>query len=362
MPSGGSQQQQQSNQTQFTTNNVPAWVEQASQNQLGVANSINAAGYDPNRNQSVAPLSPLSNQAADITQNFVAGGGSQPAYNTALGATEGLLSFRPTSVTPGTVSSTGVAGNTDAINSAMSPYISNVIDASNAAGQSALKQALQNNESSAAASKAFGGSRNDILDASTIAQYGLGQSQLAANLYNQGYNTATGLLSSDAARDLQAQGMNQSTGLSGQIANQNASISGAGVVNAAAGQTGNLAGAAQTGLLAGTNALNQFGTQAQTTAQNVLNAGTTNADKSYATKQANLQALIQALQGSQYSTFGTGASSGARNTTTTNSPDWATAALGAGRLISSGGLGSGLSSLGSGISSVGSSLAGLLAL
>lgn len=333
---GTTQQQQQNNSSQATATIVPDWVTNQSMFNIGTAQNINAAGYDPNRSPTVAPLDPMSNTAAANTAGYVASGGPQAALDKAASITQGVAGYNPLMIEGRSVSAPGVAGNDAAITGAMNPYIKNVVDTTNAVGKNALTQALQDYASSADKAKAFGGSRADIVDSNAIAQYGIGAGKTAADLYSQGYDKATGLLTSDAARKLQADTTTGGWGMTADQANQAAVQAAAGIRGGAGAQLASIAGQSQNAFLTDQTALNQFGTQAQTQAQAQRDAATAGADKSYATAQANLQSLISALSSSQYSTYGYGTSQGTRTTETSSTPDWASLALGGATLARGG--------------------------
>jgi hypothetical protein len=222
----------------------------------------------------------------------------------AMGGAQAAMGYQPQQVgtsfgyTPQGVSSTNVGTSfgysprnvsarraAGGIGTYMNPYTQQVIDTSMADLE--RQRQMQQNQlgAQASAARAFGGSRQGIAEAETNRAFAQQGGQLAAQLRQQGFNTALGASQQDVANQmqaalanqaaggraaefgqstgLQAQGMNQQAamqaalanqaaagratefgqqlGFQGQTANQQAGLSGANLRMAGAGQLGNLA-------------------------------------------------------------------------------------------------------------------------
>jgi hypothetical protein len=110
----------------------------------------------------------------------------------------------------------------------MNPYTQNVIDTTLSDMDRARQMTINGNAAAATQSGAFGGSRLGVADAETNRNFINQAGQMAAQLRNQGFDTASGLLQNDQNRVLQ-----------GALANQNADLSVAGQ-NAGFGQQAGL--------------------------------------------------------------------------------------------------------------------------
>jgi hypothetical protein len=209
------------------------------------------------------------------------------------------------------------------INQYINPYTQNVIDTSMADLE--RQRMMQQNQlgAQASAAGAFGGSRQGIAEAETNRAFAQQGGQLAAQLRQQGFQTALGASQQDVANQLQAalanqgafarsqefgqatglqaQGMNQSAALQAAMANQSTGLQ-AGIANQGAGLNAanlRLSGAGQLGNLA-----NMGFNMGRTTVQDQAAQGLLG-------QQTN-QALIDAVRG-QYGGF-TGAPTAALNT------------------------------------------------
>ena len=179
----------------------------------------------------------------------------------AMGGAQAAMGYQPQNITAQTA-----AGG---IGTYMNPYTQQVIDASMADLE--RQRLMQQNQlgAQASAARAFGGSRQGIAEAETNRGFAQQGGQLAAQLRQQGFNTALGASQQDVANQMQA-----------AQANQQAGLSGANLRMAGAGQLGNLA---QQGFNMGQSIQQQQFQQGQ--AQQLIN-----------------QALIDAAR-SQYSGF-----------------------------------------------------------
>ena len=173
-----------SNSTQTPTN--PSWITQPLQSDVG---NIMALGNVP-ASSYVAPQTGLQLQAnqqgadtlSGTNPNYTAGA-ANIAANSSIGANQ--------------------------INQFLSPYLSNVLNSSNA--QFDQNSAMQNAnlEAQGAANGAFGGSRFGVAQGVLGGQQSLARGQLDSNILNTGYNTATQTALANAGLGLtagQAQG------------------------------------------------------------------------------------------------------------------------------------------------------------
>ena len=162
----------------------------------------------------------------------------------AMGGAQAAMGYQPQNITAQTA-----AGG---IGTYMNPYTQQVIDASMADLE--RQRLMQQNQlgAQASAARAFGGSRQGIAEAETNRGFAQQGGQLAAQLRQQGFNTALGASQQDVANQMQAALANQAAGgratefgqqlgFQGQTANQQAGLSGANLRMAGAGQLGNLA-------------------------------------------------------------------------------------------------------------------------
>ena len=140
----------------------------------------------------------------------------------AMGGAQAAMGYQPQNITAQTA-----AGG---IGTYMNPYTQQVIDTSMADLE--RQRQMQQNQlgAQASAARAFGGSRQGIAEAETNRAFAQQGGQLAAQLRQQGFNTALGASQQDVANQMQA-----------AQANQQAGLSGANLRMAGAGQLGNLA-------------------------------------------------------------------------------------------------------------------------
>lgn len=146
---------------------------------------------------------------------------SSNAYTQALQGTSAAGAYQPQNVQAGTA-----AGG---INTYMNPYTQQVIDTSMADLE--RQRQMQQNQlgAQASAAGAFGGSRQGIAEAETNRAFAQQGGQLAAQLRQQGFNTALGASQQDVANRMQA-----------AISNQGAGLQAANLGLSAANQLGNL--------------------------------------------------------------------------------------------------------------------------
>jgi hypothetical protein len=169
----------QSNQTSTLSQTqmpvTPSWVTQPLQ---GLTSQITALGAVP-ASSYVAPQSALQQQANSAASSTLTG--TNPNYAAAANAISGNAAL-----TPG------------AISSYLNPYLSNVLQTTNAALSQTAGQQNANLEAQGAANGAFGGSRFGVAQGILGGQHQLAQAQADANILNTGYNSAVSAALSNA--------------------------------------------------------------------------------------------------------------------------------------------------------------------
>ena len=270
----GTQQQQ----TQQTTQ-LPPWINDAAQQNYGVAQAIAARPLQQYQGQMTPDVSDQLQQSWNTAAT--AGNAGLPQYNAATAGFVGALGQTPMSVTnPGNASAVtaGQVGNTD-LSKYMDPYTQSVINSSLPIMQQQLGQSLAANAGTAAQTGAFGGSRFGVQQGTAQAQGALGMANMAAGLnaanFTQAQAAATGDINrqltadttnqasqqTDLARALQAQGMNQ-TAQQNKINSDIAASSGLNTTGQGVAQQANNAFTMQ----------NTAGTQEMSNAQDQINA------------------------------------------------------------------------------------------
>jgi len=161
----------------------------ANQVQSFLANQLNVASQPyQGTTQPIAGFSPLQQQAFGLGQSNV--GAYQPYL---AGAQSALAS----GTTPAYAS----------VDQYMSPYINDVVNATQ--NQFALQNAqqLQQVRGNAAAQGALGGDREGVAEALAAQAQNMAQAPVIAGLYNTGYQNALNTAGADASRQLQAAGL-----------------------------------------------------------------------------------------------------------------------------------------------------------
>lgn len=237
--------------TQTITNKteLPAWLEAVTKENIALAQKIADRPYEAYGGQLVAGFSPEQKQAF---QYGLSGIGQQASnYQAAQEAAAGVAGYKPESVS----AQNFLQGD---ISAYMNPYIQNVEDRAIANAQRSAQMNINQLGASAARSGGFG-SRLGVSEGVAAAEAARGVGDLSAQLRAQGFQQAQGIMSQDQARALQAAMANQAAGLQGGQLNLQA-----------AGQMGNLAGAAQQSRLADLGVLSGIGEQQQGMQQRLL--------------------------------------------------------------------------------------------
>jgi hypothetical protein len=237
---------------------------------------------------------------------------------------------QPQQVTPGQLSSTNLQPY-------MNPYTQSVINKTLPIMQQNLALQQNQNQNQAAASNAYGGSRQAIQQGVTQAQGAMGMGQMAAQLNQANFGQAQG-----------AAGQDINTNLQGQLANQAVQQNQAGLNLQGAQGLANLGQQAQLSQARNFAEQTTAGAQQQQQAQNQINANMANFQQAWSYPGNQLGVLQSALGMTPYGQ----ATQGQSTTQTQASPDYAMAALGGlqslggmfggGGLFGAGGLGTSL--------------------
>lgn len=208
----------QGSQTVTQQTKLPQWYTKYAKQIMNQSNNAAQNLAQPYMGNTVADLNDWQKRLIRQTQGNV--GSTNQSYGRAMNATQDVMNYNPDMVRarqqkynyrPDQVK----AGSfLDAnIDKYMNPYIRNVENQamSRLDDQRLLTQSA--NADAAAAAGAFGGSRQGIREALTDAETSRSMGELSANLRNQGYNTASGLIMQDLGRGMQADMANQQANL-----------------------------------------------------------------------------------------------------------------------------------------------------
>lgn len=223
---------------------------QAAANQLGVRE---IAGFTPD-------------QLAAMQMTREAVGTGSGAVNQAVGTAGQVAGYNPQQVQ-------GQSFLNANIGAYMNPYLQNV--AGNVLSDLDRQRLMQQNQNAASAfqAKAFGGSRQGVLEAETNRAAQENAARALTDLYSGGFNAAAGLAGQDLAMAQQA-----------ALANQQAGLAGAGLNLQAAGQLGQLGQTQQGMAQADIAALGNVGSM-----QQQLDQATTDAERNLILEKFQLQ-------------------------------------------------------------------------
>lgn len=271
---GGDSQPAQT--TQVNKVELPAWVNEASQQNWQLAKDVAGRPLEQFQGQEVADPSAMTTQGYDMLRGML--GKTDPTYAEA----ESL--YRK-------------AGGPLDINAFLNPYTNEVEQRAIGNANTALAQQLRGASDAATKSKAWGGSRAAIEQAVTRGEGIRNIGDLSAQLRSQGFNTAANLAQ-------------------GQQASERASA--AGLVGAAAGR--------QAAGLTDVNALLTSGGQEQTQRQRLIDAAKAKFTeaRNYPIEQLNLRLAALGM-----SPYGKTETINKTATSEDKGPDWATIGLGA---------------------------------
>jgi hypothetical protein len=323
---------------------LPAWVDQASQENYQLAKGVSGRPLQQYEGQRVADPSTMTQQGYGLIQGNV--GAADPLINKAAGAydTAGSMYGKAAGVLDASSPLygqaadiyRGTAGNLD-IQPYLNPYTQEVENRAVGNANTALTQQLASNASQAQKAGAFGGSRFGVQQGVTQGEGIRNIGDLTAALRKAGIDFATTTALQDrSGKQAAASGLLSTAAGMGQQAagygNAGAGIgnTGAGYLNTAASRLG----ANQQDI---TN-LMMGGQQDTAQRQKVIDAalGKFQEQWQYPTEQLNMRLAALGMSPYGKTTTGTG------QQTTDTSPDWATLGLGAlktgGSLLGSGGL------------------------
>lgn len=300
----------------------PKWYTDAAKDLIKYGNNAGKWLSKPYQGNTVAKLNKNQRQLIKQLKNNV--GSTNQAYNTAMNSTRGVMNYNPTTVTARQQAYDYQPERVDAgsflnanIDKYMNPYISTVENQalSRLNDQRLLTQSA--NADAAAASGAFGGSRQGIREALTDVETSRSAGELSANLRRQGYDTASNLIMQDLGRGMQADLANQQAGmanaqfganvglqniandLNAQQFNSNVGLQGAQLNLAAADQYGNQATDQQNAYMQGLQGAMTGANMQQQYRQDLLNQQMNqyNAMRNYPIEIMNTR--IAALSGTQ---------------------------------------------------------------
>lgn len=202
------------------------------------ANDVANTPFQPFTGQRVAGLNDTQKQAMGLLTGVANNNTGVSTLDSAKAATSGLLGFTPQNVSAPTVKA-GLLKDAD-LSSYMNPFTQNVLDASLADLTHARDvQRVQDNQTATAA-KAFGGSRQGVADALTNNDFLRNVASTSANLRSAGYDRAVSAASSDLDRTYGADTFNAGNAFDASKTNAANDMSGAGFRLGAAAQLGNL--------------------------------------------------------------------------------------------------------------------------
>jgi hypothetical protein len=300
-----------------STNEIPQWVQNAGQQNYGLAQQVASQPLQQYQGQMVADVAPQSQQAWNLAAN--SGNVGQDAQNASQAGYLNNLSQTPQQVNPAQIANTNLSPY-------MNPFTSSVINATLPIMQQNLGLSQNQQQNAAASAGAFGGSRQAIQQGVTQAQGALGMAQMAGQLNQANFGQAQAAATGDISRNLQAQQLNQAAGLSQE-----------GLVNQAASGLGTLGTQQMQNNIANYGMLTSAGGFEQQQAQNDVNAQMAKFQQAFQYPQQQLGIMESSLGMTPYDTATSGTS--ASQTTQTQSNPMA-AALGGmqtlGGLFSSG--------------------------
>jgi hypothetical protein len=294
MGSGGSSQQQSSQQN-ISQTQLPPWVNQAAQQNYALAQNVASRPLTQYAGQQVADTGPQMQQGWNLAATSGAQGADQ--FNAAQAAMLTAAGTPATQVTPQSLAGTNLQPY-------MNPYTQSVINATLPIMQQQLGQQQSGIQGQAAAANAYGGSRQGI-------QQGVAQSQGALNMANM----AAGLNQANFTQAQQAATGDISRNLAAQQSNQGANQQNINSLIAAGQGLGTLGQDAQTNQRQQFLELSTAGGQEQQQAQNQIQANMNQFNQAQMYPGQQLGVLQSALGMTPYGSTTMGASSGQQTTT-----------------------------------------------
>ena len=296
-----------------SVNQIPQWVQNAGQQNYGLAQQVASQPLQQYQGQMVADTAPQTQQAWNLAAN--SGNVGQDAQSAAQAGYLNTLGQTPQNVQAGQLSNTNLQPY-------MNPYTQNVINATLPIMQQNLGLQQNQQQNAANSANAFGGSRQGIQQGVTQAQGAQNMAQMAQQLNQANFTQAQGAAQNDIANTLKAQQGNQSAALQqGALANQ-----------ASAG-LGTLGNQQMQNNIANYGMLTSAGGFEQQQAQNDINAQLAKFNQAFQYPQQQLGMMESSLGMTPYDS-GTSGTSQSTTTQTQSNP----AAMALGGLQTLGGL------------------------
>jgi hypothetical protein len=295
---GGSTTTEQQGSSQ-STNQIPQWVQNAGQQNYGLAQQVASQPLQQYQGQMVADVAPQTQQAWNLAGN--SGNVGQDAQNAAQSGYLNTMGQTPAQVNPAQISQQNLSPY-------MNPYTSSVINATLPIMQQNLGLSQDQQQNAANSANAYGGSRQGIQQGVTQAQGALGMGQMAAQLNQANFGQAQQAAATDVAAQNTAQAQNQAAGLSQE-----------GLVNQAAQGLGTLGTQQMQNNIANYGMLTSAGGFEQQQGQNDINAQIAKFQQAFQYPQQQLGMMESALGMTPYDT-GTSGTSASTSTTTQSNP------------------------------------------
>jgi hypothetical protein len=198
MGQSGTSSQQSSQNVQQTQ--LPPWVNQAAQQNYGLAQDIANRPLQQFQGQQVANIGPQTQQAWNLAAQ--SGGAGADQYNASQAGYLTAAGYQPNQVTPQTLAGTNLQPY-------MSPYTQSVINSTLPIMQQQLGLSQAQQQANAVGAGAYGGSRQGVQQGVTQAQGALNMANMAAQLNQANFGQAQTAATGDITRNLQAQQGNQ---------------------------------------------------------------------------------------------------------------------------------------------------------
>jgi hypothetical protein len=282
-----------------STNQIPQWVQNAGQQNYGLAQQVASQPLQQYQGQMVADAAPQTQQAWNLAAN--SGNVGQDAQSASQAGYLNTLGQTPQNVQAGQVSNTNLQPY-------MNPYTSSVINATLPIMQQnlGLQQNQQQNQANAA--NAFGGSRQGVQQGVTQAQGAQNMAQMAQQLNQANFGQAQSAAQNDIANQLKAAQGNQGAGLTQEQ-----------LTNAASSGLGTLGTQQMQNNIANYGMLTSAGGFQQQQAQNDINAQMAKFQQAFQYPQQQLGMMESALGMTPYDT-GTSGTSASTATQTQSNP------------------------------------------
>jgi hypothetical protein len=185
----------------FTTNfggDYEDVLQKYSTTALKQAEKVSNLKYDPYTGERVAGFSPTELAGRERAAELAQQGLGMPQVQQAADVMTGLAGYEAGTYDPRLLSQANVQEY-------MSPYLQGALDPTLRAIREQQTQTMQGLASGAAKAGAFGGSRQGVLEAQTLGQYGQQMGDVIGTGYQQAFDRAMGYAGSDIDRLNQAQ-------------------------------------------------------------------------------------------------------------------------------------------------------------